>query len=387
MREIKVDPYGIRIMSVKGVTRLIRLKAISSIAANILKQEMLSLGGDVAVSRDTLTGRVKKTDCLLLGSLAQFSSLRQKLQRQPFGLHVLGQAIAESLAEYGRDDFILRLGRHALDLSKRVHVMGIVNVTPDSFSGDGFLRAQDTRAEILRKILARVQQLIRDGADSIDIGGESSRPGAARVSAKEEIARIAPVISLLAKKISLPISIDTYKPEVAKAALECGAVLVNDICGLREPAMARRVASYKAGVVLMHMKGSPRTMQKKPVYDNLIEEITEYLRQAIGRAVQAGIDREKIVIDPGIGFGKTVAHNLEIMRRLREFKMLGRPILVGASRKSFIGKVLKVGLGQRLCGSVSASVLAACNGARMVRVHEVKENVQALQLFEAVEHS
>ena len=228
--------------------------------------------------------------------------------------------------------------------------------------------------------------MVKDGADIIDIGGESSRPGAKPLSAKEELARTIPIIKALSKKIKAPISIDTYKPEVAKQALDNGAVMVNDITGLKNAKMARLVARYKAAVVIMHMQGNPRTMQKNPIYGSLLDEIIEYLQKAINRALCAGIAQEKIIIDPGIGFGKTAEHNLKILRRLSELKVLGRPILVGPSRKSFLGKILNAGPRERIFGTVSSCILAVKNGAKIVRVHDVKEVKQALKVFTAIDN-
>jgi dihydropteroate synthase len=262
--------------------------------------------------------------------------------------------------------------------------MGIVNLTPDSFSGDGFYKLTKTY-ELTNSIVNYAEQLVKDGADIIDVGGESSRPGAKPVSVKEELSRTIPVIKVLNKKINVPISIDTYKPEVARVALESGAVMVNDITGLRNPKMAKVIARYKAGVVIVHMKGNPASMQKDPEYASLIDELIDYLDKAINRAQAAGIDKEKIIIDPGIGFGKSVEHNLEIVNRLQEFKALARPILVGPSRKSFIGKILNVGPQQRIFGTVSSYVLAAKSGANILRVHDVKEVKQALKILEAID--
>ncbi len=383
MQEIKVDPYGIKVMLPKAITHLVRINSVSNIAANILKQQMLSLGGDVAVARDALTGRVKKTDCLLMGNLAQFNRLNTKLNRQPFGLDKLRDDLANTLTHYQRDKFSIDLGRYRLNLSLRTYVMGIVNLTPDSFSGDGLYQGSGLRAHG-SKIIDFVEKMIRDGADIIDIGGESSRPKARLVSIKEELGRTIPVIKTLAKKIKAPISIDTYKPEVARLALDNGAVMVNDITALKNPKMAKVIAKYKAAVVLMHMKGTPRTMQKNPVYKSLVGEIIEYLDKAINSALEAGINRERIIVDPGIGFGKTLAHNLEILKNLREFKILGRPILVGPSRKSFIGKILNVGPQERIFGSISSCVLAAKNGANIVRVHDVKAVKQALKVLDTI---
>lgn len=381
MRDIRVDPYGIQIMQPKALNYLIRLNSITNITANILKQEMLSLGGDVAVSRDALTGKAKKTDCLLLGNSSQFNRLIVKLDKQPFGLAQLAKDLSVTLQSYQKENITLDLGRHKFNLGYRTLLMGIVNLTPDSFSQDGLYRSRESG---VGSILEYVRGLIRDGADIIDIGGESSRPGAKPVSVKDELKRTIPVIKLVCKKIKVPVSIDTYKPEVAHAALDNGASLVNDITGLRAIKMARVVRRHNSGVVIMHMQGTPSTMQNKPRYADLIAEIMQYLQQAVIRAQEIGIKREKMIIDPGLGFGKTAEHNLEILNRLCEFKALGLPILVGPSRKSFIGKVLNCPVEGRIFGTVASCVLAAKNGVSILRVHDVKEVKQALDITQAI---
>ena len=378
MQDIKVDPYGIEIMYPKAMHYLIRMNSVSNIAANILKQEMLSLGGDVAVARGALTGRLNKTDCLLMGNLSQFSLLREKLSRQPFGLNRLSGELSCVLSNYKKERFVLDLGSYKLSLGKRTHIMGVLNLTPDSFSGDG-LYGRKTE-----EIIEYAQRQARDGADILDIGGESSRPGAVAVLEKEELRRVIPVIKLLVKKVKLPISIDTYKPQVARAALDSGALIVNDISGLRNPRMGRIVAQYRAAVVIMHMKGNPRSMQKNPRYVSLIDEILQYLEKAINRAIEAGIDKDKIIVDPGIGFGKTTEHNLEILQNLSDFKALGRPILAGTSRKSFIGKILNAKPRERIFGTLSSCVLAAKNGAKIIRTHDVLEVKQALRVLDEI---
>jgi dihydropteroate synthase len=382
MQDIGVDPCGIRIMLPKAVTHLVRLNSVSNIAANILKQEMLSLGADAALARGALTGRTKRTDCLLMGNLSQFQRLNAKLQCQPFGLRPLSQQLSRLLADYAKDDFSLNLGRFKLNLSQRPHIMGIVNITPDSFSGDGLYRqGQDNKD----RIVAYVHKLIRDGADIIDIGGESTRPTAKPLPLKEELRRVIPAIKLLAKRIKVPISIDTYKARVARQALDCGACIVNDISGLRDLRMAGVVRRYKAAVVIMHMKGNPSNMQDNPRYHSLIDEMLEYLEGARDKALAAGISRKNIIIDPGIGFGKTLAHNLEILKRLKEFKVLGQPILIGTSRKSFLAKILDVSIDRRIFGTVASCVAAVKNGANIVRVHDVKEVKEALKVLTAIE--
>ncbi|MCM8796642.1 MAG: dihydropteroate synthase [Candidatus Omnitrophica bacterium] len=381
MQDIRVDPYGIGIMWPKSVQYLLKVDSVSSIAANILKQEMLSLGGDTAVCRDALTGRAKKTDCLIMGNLAQFRRLIAKLKRQPLGLGLLAQDLSQALRNYQNDNFSMELGRFKINLSRHPLIMGILNITPDSFSGDGLLFSN------LDAILSFAEKLVEDGADIIDIGGESSRPGAKPVPLKEELRRAIPVIKVLAKRIKVPISIDTYKPQVAQRALDNGALIVNDISGLRNDIMPRIISRYKAGVVIMHMKGRPLTMQNNPRYSSLIDDIIEYLTCAIRKAKEAGIEEERIIIDPGIGFGKTHEDNLMILNRLGEFRVLGRPILVGASRKSFIGKLLGgVAPQERINGTIASCVTAVKNGAKIVRVHDVRPVKEALKIVEGIEN-
>jgi len=385
MRDIKVDSYGIKIMVPKAITHLVKINSLPCITANILKQEMLSLGADAAVARNTLTGKIPKTDCLLMGNLSQFKRLREKLENQPFGLNILARDLSAALNNYEKENFKLNLGRFKLKLGVgRTRIMGIVNLTPDSFSDDGLYQAPSSKLQAPSYIIDYVEGLIKDGADIIDVGGESSRPGAKPVSLKEEISRTIPVIKALAKKIKVPISIDTYKPEVAKQALDNGAVIINDITALRDKNMRKVVSRYKAAVVLMHMKGAPRTMQKNPAYQALMEDILEYLKRSIELAQEAGIDKNKIIVDPGIGFGKTTEHNLEIIKNLSQFKVLGRPILVGVSRKSFIGKILNKPILERLHGTISACVLAAAGGAHILRVHDTKEVYEALKINNAI---
>lgn len=266
-----------------------------------------------------------------------------------------------------------------LDLSSKTHVMGILNITPDSFS-DGGLFYESERA------LEYALKMIESGADIIDIGGESTRPGSEPVPEEEEIRRVVPVIKKLSAQIKVPISIDTYKSRVARAALEAGASIVNDISGLRfDSEMKKVVAKYKVPVVIMHIKGTPKTMQLNPTYEALIPEIMDYLREGIMIAKEAGIPEELIIIDPGIGFGKTFEHNLEIINNLREFTYLERPILVGPSRKAFIGKILgDVPPLMRLEGTLAAVAISAYNGANIVRVHDVPETVKVLKVVDAI---
>ena len=266
-----------------------------------------------------------------------------------------------------------------LDFSKKTYIMGILNVTPDSFADGGLYFDKSSAIE-------RAYQIVEEGADIIDIGGESTRPGSEPNSIKEELKRTIPVIEAISKKIKVPISIDTYKSEVAKAALDAGASMVNDISGLRfDPRMPDVVSEFKVPVVIMHIKGKPQDMQQNPVYDALIPEIIDYFRMGIKIATGAGISEDKIIIDPGIGFGKTFDHNLEIINNLREFTFLQKPILVGPSRKAFIGKILgDVPATERLEGTAAAVSISIINGANVVRVHDVKEMVKVAKVADAV---
>lgn len=389
MRQIKVDPYGIKIMYPKGLEYCLRLNRVSNICANILKQEMLSLGADAAVSRDTLTGKTKSTDCLLLGNLSQFNLLSERLAKQPFGLHKVGRELAELLTDYQKEDFLVSAPKCRLRLKQgRPLVMGIVNLTPDSFSGDGLFDKRYAISDMRNgKLLDFVQEMVKQGADIIDIGGESSRPGARPVSAKEELARIIPALKLLAKKIKLPISVDTYKPEVAKYALANGAGIINDISGLSSPRMIKLAAKSGCAVVIMHMRGKPGNMQKNPQYQAVVSEVIEFLRCRVKAAQAGGIAEDKIIIDPGIGFGKTLEHNLEILRNLREFKVLGKPILVGTSRKSFLGKILNQPPRDRVAGTIASCLIAAQNGANILRAHDVAQVKQALKIYSAAQQN
>lgn len=385
--DIKVDAYGVEIMQPKADNFLIKINSVSSIAANILKQEMLSLGGDAAVSRDVLTGKVKNTDCLLIGNLCQFNRLNEKLNIQPFGLSRLAKELSDGIDNYQKDSFILDFSGTKLNLTRRTCIMGIVNLTPDSFSGDGFYKDHGCLSLKKQTAIDYTEQLIKDGASIIDIGGESSRPGAKPVGVKEEIRRTIPVIKQLVKKIKVPISIDTYKLEVAKQALDNGASMVNDITGLKNKLMAKTIAQYKAAVVIMHMQGNPRTMQKHPHYNSFMDESTIFLKKGLDLALESGIKENRIVVDPGIGFGKDLEHNLEILKKLKEFKILGQPILVGPSRKSFIGKILNNEQKDRLVGTITSCVLAAKNGANIVRVHDVKQISEALTVSDRIIYS
>ncbi len=362
---VGVDPAGARRMAGKMIRHLVKLRAVPCRAANILKQEMLALGGDAAVARGSVACQVPATDVILIGSRKKMHQLCERLPHQPFGLARLAKEL-EQLLEHAAHPPRQLLGRQCrLDLS-RPNIMGILNVTPDSFSDGG---AYDGTQSAVR----RGVEMAAEGADLIDVGGESTRPGAAPVGAGEEIERVVPVVERLVREIALPVSIDTTKAAVAREALRAGAHFVNDISGLHFDAdMAKTVADGGAGVFLMHTRGRPDEMQKDVAYDDLLGEVVDYLNAGIDRAVAAGVPRERIAVDPGIGFGKDAAGNLELLRRLGELSDLGYPVLLGTSRKSFIGKILqREDPCERLHGTLATIALGVERGAAIFRVHDV----------------
>lgn len=274
---------------------------------------------------------------------------------------------------------IWRVGNLSLETGKRTLIMGVLNVTPDSFSDGGKFLDLDAA-------VARGKRMLAEGADIVDVGGESSRPGATPVPEEEELRRVVPVIARLCSEAGPVVSVDTTKARVAREAIAAGARIINDISAFRaDGGMAGLAAETGAGVVLMHMRGTPADMQRDPRYDDVVGEVAEFLRERGSAAVRAGIAAERIVYDPGIGFGKNVEHNLEIVRRLPELRALGRPLLVGPSRKSFIGKVLgDLPVEERLEGTAAAVALAVAGGAAIIRVHDVREMVRVARVSDAV---
>ncbi len=278
------------------------------------------------------------------------------------------------------DERGFRASNFALQLGKRTLVMGILNVTPDSFSDGGESYAVDATVE-------RGLQQVAAGADIIDIGGESTRPGSEPVTLDEELRRVIPVIEELASKIRIPISIDTYKSEVASRALKAGATIVNDIsAGQFSPSMPSVIAGAGAGVILMHIKGTPRDMQKNPSYVNVVSEVGSFLKLAETNFINSGLNRNQILVDPGIGFGKNIAHNLELIRNLRSFNDIGIGIVYGPSRKSFIGLLTGKPVKDRLAGTLGSVIAGAWLGADIVRVHDVPETIDALKVSDALQH-
>ena len=372
--KIGSDPVGVKIMSPKAVHRTIKIEKIDSWAANIMKQNMLSAGGDVAISRNALLGK-QKTDALIMGTIKQYESLINKLKMQPFGLKKVADEIEGILTVFERKKYqVLKCGKYSLGIGKKTHIMGVLNVTPDSFSGDGITNAENA--------VEKAKEMVEEGADIIDVGGESTRPFSKPISELDEWKRVGPVLKKLMKEVDVPVSIDSYKPMIVKKALDSGASIINDISGLRNKEMVKTAAKYDVPVIIMHMKGTPRNMQKKPEYRDVVGEIFSFFEKRIEYAENNGVD--KIIIDPGIGFGKNLEHNLEIIRRLKEFKSLGKPLLVGPSRKSFIGQILDLPAGERLEGTLASAALCINNGADIIRVHDVKECNMVRRFMDAV---
>jgi dihydropteroate synthase len=374
MQGLGCEPEGIKRMVPKSIGLVIKLEGVRTPAALILKEEMLSKGGDAAIHRDCITGKVDRSDVLLMGSELVFSRVTAALHAQPFSLPAIADEIRNAMKNYHGKPAVPKLPA----IGERTLIMGILNVTPDSFSNGG--QFQDAESAIQHGT-----QMAEDGADIIDIGGESSRPGSKPVSADEEQSRVIPVIESLAKQVEIPISVDSYKPEVARAALDAGAGIINDITGLADERMRSLAAEKKAPTIIMHMKGTPKIMQENPEYADVISEIMAFFRERIALAVEAGLPEEYLIIDPGIGFGKTLEHNLEIIRNLADFKTLGRPILIGTSRKAFIGKILG-GLPptERLEGTAATVAISIANGASIVRVHDVREMSQVARMADAL---
>jgi len=369
----------------RSIHRVLKLESVNDIDANILQREMRLIGGEAVIGKNVANDD-GAFDIIIMGTLNQFDLLLEKLKTHPN----LSTATSEDrqrfissiqTALYNFDNTVERAmecrGRR-LTFGKRTLIIGVLNVTPDSFSDGGLYDDADTAVK-------RAKEMVAQGADIIDIGGESSRPGSDPVPVDEELRRVLPVIERLANESDVIISIDTYKSTVAEHALKSGAHIVNDISALNfDPNMGNVVANAGAPVVLMHIQGTPKNMQISPQYHALISEIISYLRDSIEKAEAAGVSAEKIIIDPGIGFGKTVEHNLEIIRRLKEFRCLGKPILIGASRKSFIGKILDLPVEDRIEGTIATVVSSIINGADIVRVHDIKQVQRAVKMVDAI---
>ncbi|MDT8273104.1 MAG: dihydropteroate synthase [Desulfomonilia bacterium] len=371
-----VDPASLPYLAPKLIHRNLLIKRVKLFAANILKQSMLSIGGDVAVNRNVISGKTEFSDCLLMGDLRHFSLLLAKLSLQK-GLEAIAQTIQEQIFS--------PLGPLCRDFCSHSHtwrdlpvIMGILNVTPDSFS-DGGLWLDPSKA------IDYGIQMEQDGADLIDVGGESSRPGAQEVGGAQEISRVIPIIESLATRVSIPISIDTTKAEVARAAIDAGATVINDISALsKDPDMMELARSTGAGVVLMHMRGSPETMQENTSYEDIIDEIITYLDLRIESCLDAGIRSTSLIVDPGMGFAKTHDGNLCILHHIAEFRSLGVPVMLGHSRKSTIGSILDCAADDREEGTDAVSAWAIIQGVDFLRVHDVKRAFRMRKIISSI---
>ena len=377
MKEMGVDPIGVKLMEGKTLHFNLKVEGIEPRRANLLKQEMLSLGGDVAVDERGFDCSSEQTDALLMGTQKLFEKLIFKLEQYP-DLQPLSRSIRETLKNISKTHYSIRCRKRELMLGKRTLLMGVLNVTPDSFSDGGLFFDKE-------KALSHGLRMVEEGADIIDIGGESTRPGAKPLELEEELRRVIPVIESLARRIDVPISIDTYKSDVAERAIEAGAEIINDISGLHfDPTLAQVAAKKDSPLVLMHIRGIPETMQKNIHYNSLFSEMLQYLKDSIQTAEFAGLDPQQIIVDPGIGFGKTVADNLLIIKNLHEFRILGKPILLGTSRKSFIGKILNADPEERLEGTISSTAIGVLNGAHIIRSHDVLQAKKGITVADAI---
>ena len=379
LRKAGVDPEGIAIMKSKAEDLVIRVDGVPAAAANIIKQQLLSIGGDAAVHREVITGHPPFSTVYIFTDRRRIAALSEKLSYQPFGLGELAEGVVRLVeaAEHPPSSIPLP-GDRSIDLSNGPVVMGIINATPDSFS-DGGLFLEPSRA------VERALEMIDEGADIIDIGGESSRPGSGELSVQEELSRVAPILEGLSGETDVPISIDTRKAKIAEAAIGLGATVINDISGLtHDPGMAEAAARSGAAVIVMHMQGTPETMQDDPFYEDVLSEIIEWFETRTASLISAGVAKDKIIIDPGIGFGKRLVDNLDILRGMGDFRGLGFPIMVGYSRKSFIGMITGREPTDRLWGGLAALGSALDGGAQIVRVHDVRETIDFIEVWKAI---
>jgi dihydropteroate synthase len=361
LKKLGVTKEGVKILEKKSKVDLIYIKDIKSAGANILKQDALSIGADLAVPKDCVTCRAELVDAVLIANEAQLNELSKKEKLQPFGL----KDLADDLSSFARK---------SRDKSK---IMGVLNANDDSF----FSKSRFSSSDAEKKI----KDMIEEGADIIDIGGVSSRPGSVGVSEEEELSRVKDIIDVISRyKLydSVDFSLDSYSPLCLRYALDSGFSIVNDITALQNDEVAKLVSGYKAVVVLMHKLGETKDMQKDPHYENVILEIDDFFTQRIKKAHDFGI--EKIVLDVGIGFGKKLEHNLALLQNLEHFLHFGYPLLVGASRKSMIDMITPSKTEDRLAGTLAIHLESARNGASILRVHDVKEHIQALRVQEAI---
>ena len=377
MESIGVHKASLPIFANKNQILPLKLLQVRTPAANIIKQEMLAAGGDAAVPTGCVLNKDKYSDVLLLGTRKHYNLLLKKLELMPyFGMDKV-KAELEAVLNEEKLQTVLADGR-VLNYDK-VLIMSILNITPDSFY-------ENSRTAI-EEVVAKAGQMLADGADILDIGGESTRPGSEAVAAEEEQERVLPVIEALRKAYpDAVISIDTYRASTARLAIEAGADIINDISAMEADAeMIDVVCETKAPIILMHMRGTPKDMQTQCEYKNVVEEVAVYLAERAELLRERGVGEDKIILDPGICFAKTVEQNLKLMRDLNALTSFGYPVLLASSRKSTIGKVLgELPAEERLEGTIATSCQAVYAGANMVRVHDVKENLRAVRMLEAI---
>lgn len=362
LKDLGVDSGGVSILASKAQHHIIYVHELHVGGANILKQDALSIGADLAVPRGTVIALTSHVDCILIATQKQLEILSKKELAQPFGLKLLAQKLQEISK--------IKKPRH-------VEIMGIVNANDDSFFSGSRFQGHEA--------IEVIEQMIEDGAGIIDIGGVSSSPSSVKVSASDELLRVKPIIDLIAKERlyeKAKFSIDSYEPEVIAYALEKGFKIVNDITGLQNDTVCRLCARYNATAVIMHMQGTPQTMQANPEYEDVVSDVYSFFEQRIAKADSFGI--KDVVLDVGIGFGKTLEHNLLLIKHLENFLRLDKPLLVGASRKSMIDKISPSSVEERLAGTLALHLESVRNGACVLRVHDVKEHVQAIKIKEAL---
>ncbi len=375
LKKIGIHPMAVQAMAEKMKHFNILIEDVPPQDAIIMKQEMLCCGGDVAIPEKALPPDGERGNIIVMGNEREIKKLSSRLERQYFRLAEIGKEMLK-LMENAVTKHDMKIGGKIFHFGRETYIMGILNVTPDSFYDGGKYSDYESAIE-------RAKEMEKEGADIIDIGGESSRPFSKRIDAEEEKRRILPVIEAISSEVKVPISVDTYKPEVAIAAIERGATIINDIMGLRN-GMDRVAAEYDVSVIIMHMKGTPETMQFSPHYNDVTLEIYNFFKKQIDTAIKAGVDENKIIIDPGIGFGKRQEDNIRILSHLEEFKGLGKPVLIGTSRKSFIGNILQLPPEDRLEGSIASEIIAIANGADIIRCHDILPTKRAVVVADAI---
>jgi len=362
LKDLGVDEGGINILATKADIHILYIYDLHVGAANILKQDALSIGADLAVPRGTVVAAKPTVACILIANTKQLKALARKELAQPFGL----KELAKKLKEFAQ-----------LQKPKSVEIMGIINANDDSFYAQSRLKDKEA--------IQSIERMIEAGADIIDVGAVSSRPNAPIVSVEEELARIEPLLTLIKQhKLyeNVKFSCDSFEPKVLQKALESGFCIVNDITGLQNDAVCRLCASYDATVIIMHMQGTPQTMQKNPNYKSVLSDVYDFFERRVQKAESFGV--KEIILDVGIGFGKRLEDNVSLIKNLEHFLQLKKPLLVGASRKSMIDTISPSSVDERLPGTLTLHLEAVKNGASLLRVHDVPEHVQALKVLKAL---